>query len=205
MMPPGSRRHALALALALALTGACTIAPGPGVAGPAGGASELPSGHGTLRQEDVSLTLVSGDLQLMVTPLHESVTRVTAPDTERRLEALADAYATTGSGEGSGLFLVSFFSNRPDVGFDPEEVQLVAQGFRLRPASITPLTPSWGERRVSQREQVMAVYRFAESLDLESDLVLVYGLEETSQWDAILPRIQAERARVRARAGVGRG
>ncbi|HUP52969.1 MAG TPA: hypothetical protein VM198_10860 [Longimicrobiales bacterium] len=192
------------VALVIAFTSGCTIAPGPGAAGPGTRTSELPTGQGTLRQEDVSLTLVSGDLQLLVTPLHESVTRVTAPDTERRLEALADAYGTAGSGDGSGLFLVSFFSNRPDVGFDPEEVQLVARGFRLRPASITPLTPSWGERRVGQREQVMAVYRFAESVDLESELVLVYALEETSQWNAILPRIQAERARVRARAGVGR-
>lgn len=192
------------LALVIGFTAGCTIAPGPGAAVPGSGAGDLPTGQGTLRQEDVSLTLVSGDLQLLVTPLHASVTRVTAPDTERRLDALADAYGRMGSGDGSGLFLVSFFSNRPDVAFDPEEVQLVAQGFRLRPASITPLTPSWGERRVGQREQVMAVYRFAERVDLESELVLVYGLEETSQWSVILPRIQAERARVRSRAGVGR-
>ncbi|HUF77110.1 MAG TPA: hypothetical protein VMM35_12570, partial [Longimicrobiales bacterium] len=158
----------------------------------------------TLRQEDVSLTLASGDLQLMVTPLHESVTRVTAPDTERRLEALASAHAGPGSEDGSGLFLVSFFSDRPDVPFDPEEVQLVAQGFRLRPAAITSLTPSWGEHRVGQREQVMAVYRFGGNIDLESDLVLAYGLRESAQWSSILPRIQAERGRIRARAGVGR-
>ena len=34
-----------------------------------------------------------------------------------------------------------------------------------------------------------------------SEIVLVYGLAESSQWSSILPRIQAERARVRARAG----
>lgn len=188
----------------LSLLTACTIAPGPGGVGPVTGVADLPSGYGTLRQEDVSLTLVSGDLQLMVTPLHASVTPVTAPDTQRRLDALVDTYATPGSENGTGLFLVSFFSNRPDVRFDPEEVQLIAQGFRLRPAAITPLTPSWGERRVDQREQVMAIYRFAGSIDLESDLVLVYGLEEAAQWSAILSRIQAERGRVRARVGTGR-
>jgi hypothetical protein len=140
----------------------------------------------------------------MVTPLHGSVTRVTAPDTERRLEALVDAYAVPGYEDGSSLFLVSFFSDRPDVPFDPEEVQLIAQGFRLRPAAITPLTPSWGQHRVAQREQVMAVYRFPDRIDLESELVLAYGLEGSSQWSSILPRIQAERGRVRARAGIGR-
>jgi hypothetical protein len=148
--------------------------------------------------------LVSGDLQLMVTPLHRSVTHVTAPDTQRRLDALVDTYAGPANEDGAGLFLVSFFSDRPDVRFDPDDVQLVAQGFRLRPASITPLTPSWGERRVDQRQQVMAIYRYPGSVDLESDLVLGYGLEETSAWSSILPRIQAERGRVRARAGVGR-
>lgn len=199
-----STARAWAAGAALTLLAACTLAPAPGgPAGPGGAAGTLPSGHGTLRQEDVSLTLASGDLQLMVTPLHSSVTRVTAPDTERRLDALVETYAGPGEADGSGLFLVSFFSNRPDVRFDPEEVQLVAQGFRLRPASITPLTPSWGERRVDQREQVMALYRYGGNVDLESDLVLVYGLQETGQWSSILPRIQAERGRVRARAGLG--
>lgn len=165
---------------------------------------ELPSGFGTLRQEDVSLSLVSGDLQLMVTPLHESVARVTAPDTERRLASLVGTYGGPESPRGEGLFLVSFFSDRPDVRFDPEEVQLLAQGFRLRPTTITPLTPSWGERRVGQREQVMAVYQYAGRIDLESDLALAYGLEQATQWNAIVSRIQTERARVRARAGTGR-
>ena len=196
----GARRAARASVLAL--LGGCTIAPGPETAGPSGSPNDFPTGYGTLRQEDVSMQLVSGDLQLMVTPLHESVTHVTAPDTQRRLDALVDAYASTGSEDGSGLFLVSFFSDRPDVRFDPEEVQLLDQGFRLRPASITPLTPTWGERRVQQREQVMAVYRYAGSIDLESDLVLAYGMQQTSQWSAILTRIRAERARVRSRVGI---
>lgn len=189
----------------LTLLGACTIAPAPGGGGPSGDLRSLPAGFGTLRQEDVSLSLISGDLQLMVTPLHESVTHVTAPDTQRRLAALVAAHATPGGEDGSGLFLVSFFSDRPDVRFDPEEVHLISQGFRLRPASVTPLTPTWGERRVSQREQVMAVYRYSGSVDLESELVLAYGSEQTAQWSVILSRIQAERARVRARAGIERG
>ena len=198
------RRTGARLAVGLGLLSACTIAPGPGTGGPGGGTAELPSGHGTLRQEDVSLALVSGDLQLMVTPLHESVRRVTAPDTERRLEALAQAHAGPGGEDDSGLFLVSLFSDRPDVRFDPEEVQLIAQGFRLRPVAITPLTPSWGQHRVGQREQVMAVYRFPGRIDLESELVLAYGLQETGQWSSILSRIQAERGRVRARASTSR-
>lgn len=179
------------------LLGACTLAPG--AAGPNTPAGTLPSGLGTLRQEDVSLALVSGDIRILATPLHESVARVTAPDTERRLAAVVASLPSGGSGDGSGLFLVSLFSDRPETRFDPEEVQLIAQGFRQRPESIEPLTPAWGERRIPQREQVMAVYRYASSIDLEAELVLVYGPDQSPPWSQLLPRIQAERARVRAR------
>jgi hypothetical protein len=48
----------------------------------------------------------------------------------------------------------------------------------------------------------MAVYAFAGGVDLESDLVVVYGLVESAQWSAILPRVRAESARARARGGV---
>jgi hypothetical protein len=81
-------------------------------------------------------------------------------------------------------------------------VQLVSRGFRHRPVSISPLTPTWGERRLGQREQTMAVYRYSGTIDLEADLVLAYGPVQSAQWSVILPRIQAERARARARAGL---
>lgn len=191
-----------ALPAAVTLAAACTIAPIPEGGGVGAGVQAVPPpGYGTLRQEDVSLVLASGDLQLMVTPLHESVTRVTAPDTERRLSGLAAA--TAPGTDRTGLFLVSFYSEQPDVPFEPEEVQLVSRGLRLRPREITPVTPSWGEQRVEQRETEMAIYDFGEAVDLESSLILAYRFEESTQWSGILPRIQAERARARARAGVG--
>lgn len=192
--------HLTALAT-LALT-ACTIAPAPGGTVPID-AGAPPVGFGTLRQEDVSIGLVSGDLRVLVTPLHHSVTHVAAPDTERRLNALVDAHAAPSREDGSGLFLVTLYSDRPDVAFVPEDVQLIAQGFRLRASTIAPLTPTWGGRRVAQREQEMAVYDFGSGVDLERELVLVYGLVQAAQWATTLPRIQAERARVRTRAGLG--
>ena len=188
---------------ALLTVSACTIAPLPEGAGPGAGPAVVPpAGYGTLRQEDVSLTLTSGDLRLMVTPLHPSVTRVTAPDTERRLAGLAATHVPTTAGDGTGVFLVSFYSDQPDVAFEPEEVQFISRGLRIRPREILPITPSWGEQRVAQRETEMAVYSFGDGLDLESTLVLAYQFEQSTQWNTILPRVQAERARVRARAGV---
>ncbi len=192
----------LARLAALAALAACTIAPSPGGTVPVD-AGAPPVGFGTLRQEDVSIGMTSGDLRILVTPLHRSVTHVTAPDTERRLNALTTAHAASGREDGAGLFLVTLYSDRPDVAFVPEDVQLVASGFRLRASMILPLTPRWGERRVGQREQEMAVYDFGPGVDLERDVVLVYGLLQAEQWTVITSRIQAERARVRTRAGLG--
>ncbi len=159
-----------------------------------------PPGYGTLSQRDVSLSLRSGDLQLLVTPLATSVLVATAPDTYRRLEALGAPHRT---GPESPVFLVSFYSDRPDARFVAEEVQFVSGGLRARPASIHPVTPRWGSGRVAQRETEMAVYVFDRPVDLESDIVLHYGLEETTEWPAVLTRIQAERSRARARATGG--
>jgi hypothetical protein len=160
-----------------------------------------PPGYGTLSQRDISLPLRSGDLQILVTPLATSVLVATAPDTYRRLDAIAAPHRT--GSEPAPLFLVSFFSDRPDARFVAEEVQFVSGGLRARPASIHPVTPRWGSGRVAQRETEMAVYVFDRPVDLESDIVLHYGLEQSTEWPAILTRIRAERSRARARSPGG--
>ncbi|MDX1492711.1 MAG: hypothetical protein R3253_01455 [Longimicrobiales bacterium] len=149
------------------------------------------------------MTLQNQDLQIMVTPLAESVIRVTAPDTYDRLHGIAEQ----NRGQlppSSVLFLVSFFTQQPEVRFIPEEVQILSRGLRIRPLVIEPVTPTWGQRRVRQRTTEMAVYAFPSEVDLESELTLAYGLEQGGNWAAVLSRVQAERARARARAGVGR-
>jgi len=195
------RRVSRALA-GLAVLAACALPPGtPGTSAPE---PLPPPGFGTLREDEVSVGLTSGPLRMKLTPLAESVTRLTAPDTYRRLSGLAarfhaEAAQATGAPD-PPLFLVSLWSETPDASFVPEEIQLIARGVRIRPAAVMAVTPGWGERRLRQRETEMAVYAFGESVDLESDLVVVYGLVESSEWAAILPRVHAERARAGARA-----
>lgn len=193
-------RASCALALGLGLLAGCTLSS-------AGMPSEMeplpPPGYGTLSQREVSLALRSGELQLLVTPLAESVLVVTAPDTYRRLSALAAPYRV--GAEDASIFLVSFFSDHPDVRFVPEEVQFLSRGLRARPRSIEPLTPGWGVGRLAQRGTETAIYVFDRAVDLESDAVLHYGLERSNEWSLILPRIQGERGRARARAGISGG
>lgn len=204
------RRPVAALPLLLAMSGGCVAAglqpaePTPAVPAPQ---ALPPPGYGTLRQNDVSIDLSSGDLQLKVTPLAESVIRVTAPDTYQRLEALVNRYrpeALRRSGADSvSLFLVSAYSESPDVPFVPEDLQLISQGTRMRAAAILPVTGGWQQHRLRQRHPEMAVYAFAGDVDLESDLVVAYGLVESSAWNAILPQVRVERARARAQGGGG--
>ena len=202
--PDRRRLSGVRLILALGvITTSCTIAPvteRPGAAAPV--STMPPSGYGSLLQSEVSMSLGSRDLEIMVTPLDESVIRVTAPDTEERLRGIAAANRSA-LPDSARLFLVSFFTAQVDVAFVPEEIQLIAQGLRVLPTGIAPVTPGWRQRRVLQRQTELAVYAFPPDVDLESELVLVYGFDQTSAWSVILPRIQSERARVRARATGG--
>jgi hypothetical protein len=70
--------------------------PAPRPAGPSGAPSTergpgdrtqalVPAGFGSLRQEEITLTLTVGSVLVKVTPLAESVIRLTAPDTYQRL------------------------------------------------------------------------------------------------------------------------
>ena len=169
----------------------------------------VPAGHGTLRQEEVTLTLRSGPLLLKVTPLEEWVIRLTAQDTYRRLSELAVQHRAaieerTGT-PAATLFLVSFFSEQPDVTFAPQDLQLVNRGRLHRPQLVRGITTGWGTERLSQRETQMAVYAFEPGIDLSLDLTVEYGDARSAEWSRVLQLLQAEAGRARARAGVAPG
>jgi len=187
----------------LLLAAGCVVVPDPGAVPPDADGLIPPAGFGTLRQDDVTVGFSSGDLQIRVTPLAESVIRTTAPDTERRLRGVSEslrADVLAGAGPDASMFLVSFFSLNSDATFRPDELQLLTRSVRVRPDAVLPVTPGWGQHRVRQRETEVAVYVFSPTVDLESELAVVYGLEESWAWRGILVRVQAERARARARS-----
>jgi hypothetical protein len=119
---------------------------------------------------------------------------------------LAEAHGRrAGSGRSSAntaLFLVSLFSYQPDVTYQPEDLMLVNRGLRARPVGIAAISPSWGTQRLAQQETRMAVYAFDGPMDLQTDLVAEYQELRNEIWrDRILPLLEAERAKVRARSG----
>lgn len=165
----------------------------------------VPAGYGSLRQDEISLSLRVGDLLIKATPLEESVIRLAAPDTYERLRATAEsrmeqARQAVYSGEPE-LLLVSFFSYSPDVAYRPEDLQLMHQGRLLRPVQILPVTASWGRGRLQQREVQNGIYVFEQDIDYAQPLTVRYGADQSSDWSAVIPTLERERARVRTRAG----
>jgi len=164
----------------------------------------IPPGYGTLRQDEVTLSLRRDDLLIKVTPLDPAIVRVLATDTWQRLRGLREGHEPqlvreTGISDPE-LFLVSFFSYEQQVRFEPEDVHLLNRGLRFRPRGIRPVTPGWGRQRLAQEGTQMAVYAFDSGIDLEQDLVAQYQDERAGGWERILQEIQAERARILARA-----
>lgn len=201
-------RLACAFVLFAGIVG-CASAPSPADAQAPTGQQEppllVPAGYGTLRQDDASVQLRSGPLLIKVIPLDERVTRLLAPDTYERLRALANSRrAEAGARVGGAnpeLFLVSFFSYQPDVAFQSEDLQLTYQGRILRAAAILPVTGGFGRQRLDQQESQSAIYVFDEPIDYGQPFVVRYGFEQSDDWSRILPRLDLERAKVRARAG----
>lgn len=160
-------------------------------------------GFGTLKQDEFTIGIRSGNLLVKVTPLNEQIIRLAAPDTYKRLSALAesrraDAVERTHMKDPE-LFLVSFFSYSPDVEFNPEAVQIDYSGKLLQAAQIVPLTPGWGQQRLGQQEMQAAIYVFGETIDYDLPLVLKYGLDQNMDWQRVVPKLQVERTKILSR------
>ncbi|MEX0980323.1 MAG: hypothetical protein WDZ89_04465, partial [Gemmatimonadota bacterium] len=168
-------------------TGADPFGGGTNADGSArGSGTDVPAGYGTLRQDDITLEIESGDLLLKVTPMAEAVIRLTAPDTYERLRSLARSHRAmarerTGMEEPE-LFLVSVFSNAPNVPFEPEDLAVLSHGRRYRPVAIQPVTPGWGAQRLEQRQTRIAVYVFEAGIDLETDLQVEHRMARDNGW-----------------------
>lgn len=145
-----------------------------------------------------------GELQMQITPLSEAVIRVTAPDTYERLSALGRGHQRifrerTGSAVSFQLFLVSVHSEATRSSFEPEDLNLVSRGIRYRPVDVRPITPRWDRQEVGPRETLMAIYAFPPEVDLDDALEVEYQEVRDRSWERILPRIEAERFRLRTR------
>jgi hypothetical protein len=196
---------ALACVLSACAAGAGTSAPPAAVPATSAAAdSMVPAGFGTLRQDEITVSIRSGAVLVKVTPLDESVIRLLAPDTYHRLSVLRDSRRNEAAAQlmrEPELFLVSFFSYQPDMPFQPQDVQIVDQARLLRPTSVIPLTSGWGQQRLGQQETQTAIYAFDAEVDFTQVMGVRYGMEESQEWRQIMSRLELERGRIRSRGG----
>jgi hypothetical protein len=200
------------LACAVALLVACapggtatTPAPVPVVdEGPAG---MIPPGYGTLRQEDLAIRLQPPGLVVRAIPLDESLIRLLTPDSYRTLHDLRSSTANRLAGVSQRIggrsvssWLVTFFGVEPDVRFAPMELIITSGGRQFRPLEIIPLSAGFGEQRLRQRETQTAVYAFEGGIEVAQPIAITFMNERSDVWEHVLPRIERERALVRARA-----
>jgi hypothetical protein len=82
------------------------------------------------------------------------------------------------------------------------EFIVTSVGRDFRPIEIFPVTPSFGQHRLRQREVQQALYAFDPQVDVNQPLTVQYETSRNSDWPLILSRIERERVLVRSRAGV---
>jgi hypothetical protein len=215
MTPAAARllpgRWALPVAAAAAIACAPPPASGNGTAlvtvADTTAAGLIPPGFGSLRQDEIAIRLQPPGLVVRAIPLEESLIRLLTPDSYRTLHDLRMSTASRLAGVAQRLggravepWLVSFFGVEPDVRFSPMDLIVTSAGRDFRPLEVVPLSAGFGEQRLRQRETQTAVFVFEADIDVDQPLSLTFMNERSDVWEHVLPRIERERALVRARA-----
>jgi hypothetical protein len=207
----------LLVGAAVALAGACASGTST-AAGQQGGLAPIrddttghanvPVGFGTLRQDEIAIRMELQGLIVRAIPLDENLIRLLTPDSYRALRDLQEsnkqsiaAVTRRTGGRSPDLWYVSFYGVEPDVHFSPMELVITSSGRDFRSLEVLPLSSGFGEQSLTQRETQSAIYLFDESIDLDQPLTVTFQNVRNDSWAAqILPRVERERALVRARA-----
>ena len=203
------------VALSCVATAGCAQqprAPSPAPATPAtardsSSSALVPTGFGTLRQEDIAVKIDVPDVEVWLVPLDESVIRVLSPDSYRQLEGLVESQrdritrlAAVHSIRNPSVWYVRFSGLAPEARFTPTDVTITSLGRDYRPADIIPLSSGFGAQRVRARESQTALYLFEDGVDVAQPLTVSMGAARNDRWGDILRTIERERAIIRSRA-----
>jgi hypothetical protein len=184
-------------------------------AGPPGGTATadtangalIPAGYGTLRQDDIAIALKLEGVLVKLIPLDESVIRVLAPDSYKSLHDLRQNRAGQLARRGAfsnlhelNVWWVEFNALSAEAAFTPGDLTVSEPGRDFHPVQVIELTKGFGQNRLQVRQPQRALYLFDDGMDLNQPLTATMGAATSSDWQAILRRIETERTQVRARA-----
>jgi hypothetical protein len=219
----GSRTLSAALVAALVAPAACTpvvVEGGSAVAArPANTASGtdrdtsalIPTGFGTLRQDDLAIRITLQGLTVRAIPLDENFIRTLSPDSYRALRDIGeskredvDAILRRTGLPAVSVWYVSFFNlQQGEARFTAQDVVLTNMGRDFRPVDIVPLTPGFGNQRLRQREQAHALYVFDGAINANQNIALTLESQSGGDWRSVIQRVERERALIRSRAAAG--
>jgi hypothetical protein len=166
-----------------------------------------PEGYGSLTQSDLTLRVVTPEIEVRMVPLDQRVTRLLAPDTYRSLQGLVesrrasiDSIARRSGTSRPGLALVTFFGQQAGIRFDPQNVAVTFRNQYLQPIGIVPYSPRFNSQQLNVREQVSGIYLFREELPVGDSFRFSYGSFNSDDWQSKQRELDRERARVSSRA-----
>lgn len=148
-----------------------------------------PAGYGRLSREEVSLTLRTDELMILVQPIHPVTLRVVPGDAFDRITALlqtverriADGNLRSGYAE-AGLILVTFYGNSDRARFSPELLTIIASGQLLNASTLIPLTSNWQSLTVERRQTARALFVLNGTLNVLEPFSVTYGANTTADW-----------------------
>lgn len=166
-----------------------------------------PGGYGSLTQSDLGLELRTDDLDVRFVPLDARVTRLLARDSWESLRsvlaahrAAIDSVANMSGVTRPGLAFVTFFAQSANARFDPQTLTVLVRSRQLRPLGIVPFSGRFTAQQLGVREQVSAIYLYAEDLPVNDSFTISYGGKTSNDWQDKQTRLDRERARVALRA-----
>jgi hypothetical protein len=199
------------LLLAAVATPACATAqqdqheqPGPG----GGFLAQLPpEAYGSLTQSDLTLRVVTPEIEVRMVPLDQRVARLMAPDAYRSLRGLVesrrtsiDSIARRSGTSRPGMALVTFYGQQAGIRFDPQRVAVTFRNQYLQPIGIVPYSPRFNSQQLDVREQVSGIYLFQEELPVGDSFRFSYGSFNSDDWQNKQVMLDRERARVSGRS-----
>jgi hypothetical protein len=166
----------------------------------------VPPGYGRLNQDELSLRLTAGDLEIRFLPLEDRTLNLMSPDAARALRDLRESRragidslaARSGTGT-PGVALVTFFASREGVRFESEQVALELLGQQFRTIGTLPISANFSSQQLSTRGQASGLLVFEYPVPVMQEFVLIYQAWRTDAWRGRLSTIERERDRILTR------
>ena len=167
----------------------------------------IPSGFGSLKQDDIAIRVDINQLQVKAIPLDESVIRTLGPDSYRALHELVESrraqlnqIAQRRGMQNYRVWFVTFFALAADQPYNPREFTIENAGRQYQPVDVLPLSAGFGSPRLRLREQQAALYMFDAGIDMQQPTSVQFGNERSDVWNSIIRRVERERALIRSRS-----